>query len=168
MSDKLTTARSPLPAPATPPAPEKKMAKAAEEPRDAAREVVETVVFVVVLVLLLKTFVAEAFVIPTGSMAETLWGIQRVVTCPKCQYQFPVNVAGEIAPQGNKPPEKVVGCTCPNCRFHIDWNQGNPPPGWGNGDRVLVAKYPFDRGYLGKPHRFGTTVFKYPVAPQQN
>src|SRR5437879_2457371 len=30
------------------------------------REIAETVVFVVVLVLLLKTFVAEAFVIPTG------------------------------------------------------------------------------------------------------
>ena len=37
--------------------------------KDAFREVVETVVFVIVLVLLLKTFVAEAFVIPTGSMA---------------------------------------------------------------------------------------------------
>src|SRR5262249_27581093 len=40
-------------------------------PRDPARESVETIVFVVVLVLLLKLFVTEAFVIPTGSMAET-------------------------------------------------------------------------------------------------
>ena len=43
---------------------------------DPTREVFETVVFVVVLVLMLKLFVAEAFVIPTGSMASTLWGDQ--------------------------------------------------------------------------------------------
>src|SRR5262249_32309565 len=33
-------------------------------------------------------------------------------------------------------------------------------------DRVLVAKYPFDQGFLGRPRRFGTTVFKYPEEPQ--
>ena len=42
------------------------------EIKDNIRETIETVVFVVVLVLLLKTFLAEAFVIPTGSMATTL------------------------------------------------------------------------------------------------
>src|SRR5207244_658640 len=51
---------------------------------DSFREVVETVVFVVVLVLLLKSFAAEAFVIPTGSMAETLYGYQKIVKCPQC------------------------------------------------------------------------------------
>src|SRR5262245_55968586 len=55
-------------------------------PSDSSgREVVETVVFVVVLVLLLKSFAAEAFVIPTGSMAETLYGYQKEVTCPSCK-----------------------------------------------------------------------------------
>src|SRR5712691_7356281 len=48
----------------------------------SGREVVETIVFVVVLVLLLKSFVAEAFVIPTGSMATTLLGYHKDVTCP--------------------------------------------------------------------------------------
>src|SRR5689334_22185897 len=55
--------------------------------KDAFREVVETVVFVIVLVLLLKTFVAEAFVIPTGSMAETLLGYQKWETCPQCGHE---------------------------------------------------------------------------------
>src|SRR5262249_9652105 len=67
--------------------------------KDAFREVVETIVFVIVLVLLLKTFVAEAFVIPTGSMAETLLGHQRWVTCPQCGYEFPVNCTSEVDPQ---------------------------------------------------------------------
>ena len=37
---------------------------------DGPREVVETIVFVVVLVLLLKSFVAEAFVIPTNDLSS--------------------------------------------------------------------------------------------------
>src|SRR5262245_6185818 len=56
---------------------------------DSAREVVETIVFVVVLVLLLKSFVAEAFVIPTGSMATTLLGYQKQTTCEQCGHLFP-------------------------------------------------------------------------------
>ena len=48
---------------------------------DGVRELLETVVFVVVLVLVLKSFIAEAFVIPTGSMAETLFGYQKQINC---------------------------------------------------------------------------------------
>src|SRR5690348_16217397 len=56
------------------------------EMKDGTREVIETIVFVVVLVLLLKTFLAEAFVIPTGSMATTLLGYHLDVTCDMCGY----------------------------------------------------------------------------------
>jgi signal peptidase I len=87
---------------------------------DSIREVVETIVFVVVLVLLLKSFAAEAFVIPTGSMAETLWGYQKVVVCPRCKFQFPVNCSSEVDPQeGQHLP--VTSCTCPNCRYSIEF-----------------------------------------------
>src|SRR5271154_4277978 len=82
------------------------------------RELVETVV--VVLVLLLKTFTAEAFVIPTGSMATTLWGYQKYVDCPKCRFHFPVNCSDEAeAKSGHSFP--VIGCTCPNCRYTINF-----------------------------------------------
>src|SRR5579871_625396 len=77
---------------------------------DSFREVIETVVFVVVLVLLLKSFAAEAFVIPTGSMATTLWGYQKDVVCPQCGYKFPVNCSDEVE---KKPPSHIDGCTCP-------------------------------------------------------
>ena len=46
--------------------------------------------------LLLKLFVTEAFVIPTGSMAETLYGYQKIVICPKCGHEFPVNSHDEV------------------------------------------------------------------------
>ena len=65
---------------------------------DGVREIVETVVFVVVLVLMLKSFAAKAFVIPTGSMAETLFGYRKMTVPPKCGYVFPVNCGREADP----------------------------------------------------------------------
>ncbi|HJT77139.1 MAG TPA: S26 family signal peptidase, partial [Gemmataceae bacterium] len=124
---------------------------------ESAREVVETVVFVVVLVLLLKSFAAEAFVIPTGSMAQTLWGYQKVVTCPQCGHQFPVNASGEADPQ-NGPAVAVTSCTCPNCLLHIDLSRDR---GWNSGDRVLVAKSLYDLGLM-HPERHDVVVFKFP------
>jgi hypothetical protein len=93
--------------------------KKTPETKDTFREIVETVVFVVVLVLLLKAFMAEAFVIPTGSMATTLLGYHREVTCPECGFRFPVNLSKEMDGQ-EKEKQPVTGCTCPNCRLHID------------------------------------------------
>ncbi|HEV3078542.1 MAG TPA: signal peptidase I [Gemmataceae bacterium] len=149
-----------------------KSAAAAAEPKDSLREVVETVVFVVVLVLLLKSFVAEAFVIPTGSMAETLYGYQKMVVCPKCKFEFPVNCSCEVDPQG-EPPADVIGCTCPNCRYHLDFAHDfdgrSKWPSWNTGDRVLVGKYFYDLdiGSLRAPHRYEVVVFKYPKEPQK-
>src|SRR5438094_179927 len=80
-----------------------RVAAAPAQPADSFREVVETVVFVVVLVLLLKSFAAEAFVIPTGSMAQTLWGYQKVVKCPQCEHVFPVNCSSEVDPSEGDP-----------------------------------------------------------------
>lgn len=84
---------------------------------DGTREIIETVVFVVVLVLMLKTFLAEAFVIPTGSMADTLLGYHKQVTCEKCRYRFLVNCSSEVDPQPGQMPKIVVGGICPNCRY---------------------------------------------------
>jgi signal peptidase I len=137
-------------------------------PRDHTRELVETVVFVVVLVLLLKLFVTEAFVIPTGSMAETLYGIQKVITCQKCGLEFPVNAHDEVeGQQGTGRKLQLVGYCCPNCRYHGRVGDLNPVPGPRTGDRVLVLKpiYHFNR--LGRPARGDVVVFKYPRAPQE-
>jgi signal peptidase I len=144
---------------------------------DNLREIVETVVFVVVLVLMLKSFVAEAFVIPTGSMAETLLGYQKMVTCPECGVKFPVNCSAEVDPSDER-LQYVNGCTCPNCRLKINFV---PPirqdgtrvdaktlpkgtildPGWRSGDRVLVSKFVYD--LPGKlPNRLDVVVFKFP------
>ena len=89
---------------------------------DGAREIVETIVFVVVLVLLLKLFLAEAFVIPTGSMATTLLGYHKDVTCQQCEYPFRLNASKEADPD-EPHPQRVIGGYCPNCRFYNELPQ---------------------------------------------
>jgi signal peptidase I len=138
---------------------------------DNLREIVETVVFVVVWVLLLKSFAAEAFVIPTGSMAETLLGYQKEVECPDCGYKFPINCSQEVEPSDGGKTAPVLGCICPNCRQRIRFPKAPedflpdsleiPDPGWNSGDRVLVAKFVYD--LLNKnPDRLDVVVFKFP------
>src|SRR5262245_1011277 len=131
-----------------------------DEPRDSLREIAETVVFVVVLVLMLKTFVAEAFVIPTGSMAETLYGYQKIVTCDQCGQVFPVNCSSEVDPS-NGVFSDITGCHCPNCEYKMDWGSKANGPSWGSGDRVLVAKFLYDDDHLWAPKRGQVFVFKY-------
>jgi signal peptidase I len=87
---------------ATLPTSEATKKKEPEHPRDLTREVFETLVFVVVLVLLLKLFVAEAFVIPTGSMAPSLWGDQVRCTCRECNHKFPINATITSEDQPNR------------------------------------------------------------------
>ncbi len=147
---------------------------------DGTREIVETVVFVVVLVLLLKSFTAEAFVIPTGSMAPTLYGYQMDVKCPTCDIAFPVNWSNEV--EGGPNAKYIWSAVCPNCRqpirfvrpdVHLPEGRAHPetPPGfaevqikssdWGSGDRVLVAKFVYDL-FQRDPDRLDVVVFKFP------
>jgi signal peptidase I len=121
---------------------------------DPAREVFETVVFVVVLVLLLKLFVAEAFVIPTGSMASTLWGDQVKVTCPDCGHAFAVSAA---ASHGVRTDPSWTDCQ--NCGLSF---QPVNSRDWNSGDRVLVGKYEY---HIRTPKRFEVPVFKFPAEP---
>ncbi len=122
------------------------------------REAMETVVFVVVLVLMLKLFVVEAFVIPTGSMAESLFGYKKVITCPECGYEFPVNASREAEPTGGEESVPTNGYCCPNCRYETTTKAKEVK--WSSGDRVLVGKF------LGVDDRGHVVVFKYPEEPQ--
>src|SRR5262249_34469558 len=85
------------------------------EAQDGVRQVVEPVGFVVVLLLLLQGFLAEAFVIPTGSMATTLYGYHREVECPSCKFRFPINMSKQLDAAEGRNARIVTGCTCPNC-----------------------------------------------------
>ncbi len=105
--------------PATSPDAASKRKDTTPEPKDGFREIVETIVFVVVLVLLLKGFLAEAFVIPTGSMATTLLGYHQDVKCPQCGYRSKINMSHQLDPGASQPAD-VTGCMCQNCLYRFD------------------------------------------------
>ena len=52
------------------------------------RETIESIAIAFMLAFLFRTFEAEAFVIPTGSMAPTLMGKHLDITCPNVQIKF--------------------------------------------------------------------------------
>src|SRR3989304_2288271 len=52
------------------------------------RETIESIVIAFILAFLFRTFEAEAFVIPTGSMAPALQGRHKEVACPQCGYTY--------------------------------------------------------------------------------
>ena len=141
----------------------------------AIRETVESVVIAFVLAFLFRTFEAEAFVIPTGSMAPTLMGRHKDLECDTCGYAFQVSASGEVDKYGNPlmtkdkfgkltidPIQKIEYCTCPMCRYSMNLGPTNPQgetyPSF-NGDRILVSKFPYQ---FGDPERWDIVVFKYP------
>jgi len=135
--------------------------------RDDLREIVETLAVVAVMVVLLRAFIAEAFVIPTGSMATTLYGYQELVRCPQCGHEFPVSCSSEHPEnqeESRRQYNKVNGCTCPNCFYQINYEGDGIHPSCDSGDRVLVAKYLYDSGARA-PERFDVIVFKFPGKP---
>src|SRR6188768_3820715 len=83
----------------------------------AMRETVESIVIAFVLAFLFRTFEAEAFVIPTGSMAPTLMGRHKDVDCPKCGHRYQVGASEEEPSEDrDQMPSKIIAGECPICR----------------------------------------------------
>ena len=131
------------------------------------RETVESIVIAFVLAFLFRTFEAEAFVIPTGSMAPTLQGRHKDVVCPECEYQYRVGAQGER--EERNPQLRMSSAVCPMCRYELDLDQLIPaePRTFQTfeGDRILVNKFSYD---LASPQRFDVVVFKYPEDAKTN
>ena len=133
------------------------------------REVVEAVAIALVLAFLFRSFEAEAFVIPTGSMAPTLMGRHKDVICDTCGFRFQVGASEEVDKLTNRPTGSwVIGGTCPNCRHTLPLGSnrsGKPTTPSFKGDRILVSKYAY---HLAEPKRWDVVVFKYPGGATTN
>jgi len=79
---------------APPPAPPRP-GDVVRSPLGYGRETVESVVVAFTLALLFRAFEAEAFVIPTGSMAPTLMGRHKDLVCEACGRDFRVGCSAE-------------------------------------------------------------------------
>src|SRR5687767_6370956 len=98
----------------TPPADDK--TKVSSDPVVANRETVESIVVAVILALMFRAFIAEAFVIPTGSMAPTLMGRHVDVWCDQCKYHYQASGSPERNPRDDsKTGARVNDSRCPNC-----------------------------------------------------
>jgi signal peptidase I len=129
------------------------------------RETIEAIVVALILAFLFRTFEAEAFVIPTGSMAPTLLGRHKDVHCEQCGYQFTIGASDEVDINGYLMTDhRVNGALCPNCRYPIPKEQVLDAPVF-TGDRILVNKFPYE---FSEPKRFDVLVFKYPEEPKTN
>jgi signal peptidase I len=116
------------------------------------RQTIDLVVVLCLGVLLFRTFAAEAYVVPTGSMAPTLMGHHRELTCPNCGFLFVIGIDEE-----GRPPRAV----CPNCgKSDLDKLTAVEC----NGDRVLVQKFLYD---FRPPRRWEVSVFHFPTEPTQ-
>jgi signal peptidase I len=139
--------------------PEEKMA--AEIRVSCYRETVESLVICLILALMFRAFIAEAFVIPTGSMAPLLMGEHKDIFCSQCQMRYQVGASIE-----SRWGETVVGGICPNCHyvepFDLRATRGHQTF---NGDRILVSKFSYS---IEEPKRWDVAVFKYPGNPKQN
>ncbi len=67
-----------------------------EKPQETLRDFLEQIVVAILLAMLIRGFDAEAFVIPTGSMAPTLMGRHKEVICPECGLTYAINSSEEI------------------------------------------------------------------------
>ncbi|MCH2211230.1 MAG: signal peptidase I [Fuerstiella sp.] len=118
------------------------------------RETIESIAIAFALAFLFKTFQAEAYVIPTGSMAPTLYGRHKELTCPGCQFEFRVGASTEIDDSTGYvyPDFRIDKTLCPNCRLEVD---AFDAPVF-NGDRIIVNKQVMNYS------RFDVVVFKNP------
>ncbi len=83
--------------------------------KDSNRDLAEQIVIALILAFLIRGFEAEAFVIPTGSMAPTLVGQHKEVYCPECGNLYRVNASEEV--ENPSPATRVIAGVCGNCRF---------------------------------------------------
>lgn len=151
------------------------------------RETIESIAMAIVLAMIFKTLQAEAYIIPTGSMAPTLMGQHVEVACPDCDYYFQVGATTE-GPSGRLPREangnpanyRIHKVRCP-LTFEIRElaRPGAPLPKDENGQAILPQ--PNDESFAGdrivvskmehlwrEPQRWDVIVFKYPGAAKAN
>ena len=116
------------------------------------RAAVEFVVVLMLGIVFARAFAAEAYIVPTGSMAPVLLGQHLDYTCGNCGFRFALGI--DEQGRAGRP-------VCPNCGS-LDWENSRAPEG--AGDRLLVQKYLYD---LRPPRRWEAAVFQNPNDPDQ-
>jgi signal peptidase I len=150
---------------------------------ESAKDTLESLVVAFILAFVFRGFLVEAFVIPTGSMAPTLYGKHGLEVCRDCGFEYAYGMPGETERNRIK---------CPNCGWktidHLDvpFHNAVACPSFRrplardkerltnvdfvpkSGDRILVFKWPFDLGGDLGPQPWDVVVFKNPADGENN
>lgn len=137
-----------------------------------------------IYLLVLKSFFLPLFIIPTGSMAQTLYGAHAIHTCPNCGMEYPVGWQPQGVNTGMGSYQPVV--QCPNCRWQeyygtpaaLDPHRPLPdsilpgPLRSSAGDRIFVHGWTYDQPLANLPdfgpQRWDVVVFKVPTDGKTN
>jgi len=127
------------------------------------RETVESIWIAILVALVLRAFMFEAFVIPTGSMATLLMGRHWRLTCPSCGYEYAYGVSRMLPNRRSHLPARStpVGADCPSCGH----TYSGPQVPIDSGDRVFVLKYLYR---LMEPQPWDVVVFRNPQNNREN
>jgi signal peptidase I len=123
-------------------------------------EISQTILTGLMLAFIFRAFLVEPFIIPTGSMADTLVGRHATCTCPVCGWEYKYAPLRSPSPAGGEfvcPSDS----TCPNCQTRFDVRPADVTPQ--AGDRILVHKWPYALGGPFAPQRWDVVVFRDPA-----
>jgi signal peptidase I len=127
------------------------------------RETFESIFVAIILALMFRAYEAEAFIIPTGSMAPSLQGQHMDLECDNCQYRYRSGASMESSASSVRANVEVT--YCPICQYRTRMRPSEPDHVSNNGDRILVNKFVYD---FADPERYDVIVFKNPNNGKQN
>lgn len=142
-------------------------------------ETLQSLIIAFAFAFIFRAFVAEAFVIPTGSMAPTLYGAHVLARSEASGYEYAVGVWETVAnsDQGEAMPYQATRGPVEVPDPMLERETATPRRGLDSatiifdktrtrmGDRILVLKYLYT---FFDPQRFDVVVFKNPTNPAQN
>lgn len=126
-----------------------------------AANILEELASALVIALIVIGFVVQPFIIPTGSMAETLKGAHYRFYCPQCGYRYDLDFGGG----DNKVPRQKIFppvSRCPSCGYYY---RPAEPVRVAKGDKILAMKFIYQ---FIEPRRWDVVVFKNPTNPDIN
>jgi signal peptidase I len=129
------------------------------------RDSVEGVWVAIVLAFVLRAFLIEAFVIPTGSMAPRLLGEHWSLQCPADGYEYDYGLGSDpaVGTVSRRRRSSPADARCPNCGY--PYNLSQEKRYLRSGDRVLVLKYLY---HFREPRPWDVVVFKNPQNNREN
>ena len=128
--------------------------------------IIEELVTAFVLALLLVAFVIQPYIIPTGSMADTLMGAHFRLRCTQCGYRYNHGFLQENynLPQHYIPRQYVrtPATRCPACGHDQNTRDSMYVT---KGDKILAVKCLYQ---FFEPKRWDAIVFNAPFDPSEN